>query len=667
MHLPPLLLSVALALAYALAGGAIARLLRLPPIIGYLLAGVALGPSTPGFVGDSQAIGELAELGIIFLMFGVGLHFSFKDLWEVRDIAIPGALFQMGVATAAGYALARWWGWTPASSLMLGISISVASTVVLLRALMDRGLLATPHGRVAVGWLVLEDIATVVILVLLPASVAAAGGGSTAAAVAITIGKALLFVALMIVAGARAIPWLLRRVVRTQSRELFILTAITIALGTAMLSAAWFGVSRALGAFVAGVVVNESPYSHQVGADLLPFREAFAVLFFVSVGMLVDPPTLVSRWHQIAALTALIVVGKSAIAIAVGLVFRRPATALVVAAGLSQIGEFSFIVGQTAVSLDLMDRDQYAMILAGAIVSITLNPLMFALIDPVQARLARVRFWRWLERSPASPVVVPHELHDHVVIVGSGRVGRHVSTVLGALGVPRLVVEANPLVIETLEAMNVPTLFGDAANSEVLDHASLSHARALVVTLPDDAAAAIVVAGARRRAPELPIAARASTWAAARDLRQLGADGIVRPELEGGLQLVRRTLTMLGFPWQQVHAYVERLRRNELEEGAHDRTAFGLLEQLAHGIPDLELEWHVVDEASDAAASSLLQANVRARTGASVAAIMHDGVMVSNPGPDVMLHAGDQVALMGSESAIAAAASLLGKRSDRPN
>src|SRR5918996_1367486 len=395
----PLLIHIGLALGYALLGGLVARRLGLPTIVGYLLAGVALGPFTPGFTGDIEAIRQLAELGVILLMFGIGLHFSMRDLWRVRDIAIPGALIQMGIATAIGYWMAVTWGWSPQAALVLGVSISVASTVVLLRGLMDLGALETPHGRVAVGWLVLEDLATVAILVLLPAVLSTDRSGGFGVA-ALAIAKAVAFIALMLFIGKRVIPWVLGAIADTQSRELFVLVALTAAVGTALASAQVFGVSLALGAFVAGVVVSESPFSHQVGADLLPFREAFAVLFFVSIGMLVNPGYLWENWPQVAAVTALIIIGKSLIAGLVGFAFPYPArTALVVAAGLSQIGEFSFIVGQSGLNLGVLDESQYSLILAGAIVSITLNPWMFRLVDPIERRLRRrPRLWARLNR-----------------------------------------------------------------------------------------------------------------------------------------------------------------------------------------------------------------------------------------------------------------------------
>ncbi|MCQ3939267.1 MAG: sodium:proton exchanger, partial [Chloroflexi bacterium] len=341
MHEITLIINIVVALVAAFIGGVIARRLGLPTIVGYLFAGIAIGPFTPGFVGDAETIGQLAELGVIFLMFGVGLHFSLNDLWKVRAIAIPGALGQMTLTTLLAYFLSRAWGWDASSGIVLGLAISIASTVVLLRGLMDNGLLSTPHGQAAVGWLVFEDIATVLILVLLP-TLAAATGAFEWQPLVLTLAKAGVFVLLLLFVGKRLIPWTLLRIAHTRSRELFILAILAITLGTALGAAELFGVSFALGAFVAGVVVSESPLSHQVGADVFPFREAFAVLFFVSIGMLVNPVYLFSNIGHVLALTALIVIGKSVITLLLGSIFPwQGRTTLVVAAGLSQIGEFS--------------------------------------------------------------------------------------------------------------------------------------------------------------------------------------------------------------------------------------------------------------------------------------------------------------------------------------
>jgi monovalent cation:H+ antiporter-2, CPA2 family len=442
MHDLPLLIDIAVALVTAFAGGLLARRVGLPPIVGYLLAGMAIGPFTPGFVGDVASISQLAELGVIFLMFGVGLHFSLRDLWAVRAIAIPGALTQILIATALGFALTQVWGWSSAAGLVLGFAVSIASTVVLLRNLTDNGLLNTLHGQVAVGWVVLEDLATILILVLLPALFGGEQGASWQT-IGFALLKAALFVGLMLVVGARLLPWLLTRIAFTRSRELFILAVVAVAVGIALGSAALFGVSLALGAFLAGVVLGESDISYQIGAEVVSFRDVFTVVFFVSVGMLVNPAYLFANAGQVLALTALIVVGKPLFTVLAGLILPASGrTMLVVAAGRGQIGEFSFIVGQTGVALGVLTQDQYSLILAGALLSIVLSPLLFRLLPPSERTLQRLpALWRRLDRQGRAPQLAEPTLTDHVVIVGAGRVGEHIVTVLERLSIPRLVVE----------------------------------------------------------------------------------------------------------------------------------------------------------------------------------------------------------------------------------
>ncbi|MGH2521157.1 MAG: cation:proton antiporter [Anaerolineales bacterium] len=660
MHELPLLINISVALTAAFFGGLVARRLGLPPIVGYMLAGVAIGPFTPGFVGDTETISQLAELGVIFLMFGVGLHFSFRDLWQVRDIAIPGALGQMALATLLGLGLTRLWGWPVSAGLVLGLAISVASTVVLLRGLMDNGLLNTRHGRVAVGWLVLEDLATVLILVALPV-LAATGGEGIWQETGLTLLKAGAFVGIMLLIGSRLVPWLLLRIAYTRSRELFILAILATALGTAFGSAELFGVSLALGAFLAGVVLSESPLSHQVAVEVLPFREAFAVLFFVSVGMLVNPAYLLANAGQVAALTALIVLGKAIIAALLGFLFPHPArTALVVAVGLSQIGEFSFIVGQAGLRLGLLDLDQYALVLAGSLISITLNPFMFRLIGPVEAAFRRFpSLWRRLDRHGPAPVQAGEFLSGHVVVVGWGRVGHHIVDVLGHISVPRLVVEADAGRVEELGRHNIPTLFGDVANSELLNHAGLDHARALVITLPDEAATETVVAAARQLAPQLPIIARAATQTGVERLARLGAHDVIHPELEGGLEIVRHTLLHLGLPAHEVQRYADALRREHYSVEINTREEHRLLHQLMEAVHTIDIRWCDLTEGSPLVGQTLAQAEIRARTGASVVIILRDGKLMPNPKSQTVFQEGDKIGLIGDPAQIVAAESLM--------
>jgi monovalent cation:H+ antiporter-2, CPA2 family len=387
-----LISTIAVSLAFAFVGGFIAVRLRLPPLLGYLLAGIAVGPFTPGFVANAGLASQLAEIGVILLMFGVGMHFSLRDLWALRLIALPGALGQIAIATALGMVLAASWGWSIGAGLVLGLALSVASTVVLLRALERQGLVQSLAGRIGVAWLVVEDLVTVLVLVLLPAvsgllggTVPAGSGGNLLITLAVTLGKVAAFVAFMLVIGTRLLPFLLDQVARTSSRELFTLAVVAVALGIAFGSAEFFGVSFALGAFFAGIVLNESDHSHRALSETQPLQDAFAVLFFVSVGMLFDPAILIRQPLQVLAVLAIVIVGKSAAALLIVVILRHSlATAITIAASLAQIGEFSFILAGLGMTLGLLPEEGQHLILAAALISITLNPLLFRLAAAIR-------------------------------------------------------------------------------------------------------------------------------------------------------------------------------------------------------------------------------------------------------------------------------------------
>ncbi len=653
MHEVTLLINIVVALVVAFIGGIIARRIGLPTIVGYLLAGIAIGPFTPGFVGDTETISQLAELGVIFLMFGVGLHFSLNDLWKVRAIAVPGALGQMTLSTLLAFGLSQVWGWSVSAGIVLGLAISIASTVVLLRGLIDNGLLNTPHGQAAVGWLVLEDIATVLILVLMP-TLASTAGTFDWQGLAITLLKAVAFILLIWFVGRRLIPWLLLCIAHTRSRELFILAILAVTLGTAMGAAELFGVSLALGAFVAGVVVSESPFSHQVGADVFPFREAFAVLFFVSIGMLVNPIYLFNNMGHVLALTALIVVGKSIMTLLLGFLFPWKArTALVVASGLSQIGEFSFILGQAGIALGILDRDQYSLILAGALLSITVNPLMFRLINPTEKLLRKFpRLWKTLDHHRPEPPTVEEKIEGHVVIVGYGRVGRHIINLLEQIKIPSLVIDSDAERVDELSRRGIPTLYGDASNSEILTHAGLEHARALVVAGPDESSSGLVVAAARDLAPDLPIIARATTEEGINHLAQLGAQDVIHPELEGGLEIVRHTLLNLGFPLHEIMQYVDAVRNDHYDTQINTEEEHRLLHDLINASGNIEVTWMRLEEGNPIIGQTLAEANLRARTGASVVAIMRNRELMANPKSSTQFEAGDRIGFIGDREQI---------------
>ena len=652
MHDINLLINVAVALAAAFIGGLLARRIGLPTLVGYLVAGVIIGPFTPGFVGDTETISQLAELGIIFLLFGVGLHFSLRDLWAVRAVAIPGALAQMILITAIGFGLAHWWGMTTASGIVLGLTLSISSTVVLLRALMDNGLLNTSHGRVAVGWLVVEDLATVLILVLLPA-LTEETGVPVWQSVGLALLKAAIFAALMLIVGMRFIPWLLLRVAQMRSRELFIVIVVVITVGTAVAAAELFGVSLALGAFLAGVVVSESSTRHQVSAEVLPFRETFTVLFFVSIGMLVNPRNLLGIVWMELALTVVVVVGKAVLTFLSGFVLPTPArTILVVAAGRSQIGEFSFVLAESAILAGVFTQEQYSMVLTTAIISIMVNPFMFRLIKPAESLLRRAPgLWRRLDRHGTPPKAPAEDMSGHVVVVGYGRVGEHIVTVLGRLGIPRLVVELDIGRAIELDQQGVATLYGDAADSEVLDHAGLSRARALVVTLPDEAACEVVVAAGRRQAPQLPIIARAATQHGVEQLQQLGAQDVILPELEGGLEIMRHTLLQLGYPTTDVDTYAEAVRRDRYDITVSTPDERGALDQLLRASRALGIAWFCISEGSSLIDQPLSEVRLNTNRRSRIIAVLRDGQLIAHPEPGFRLRSNDLVSVIGESGA----------------
>ncbi len=569
-HGGALITTIALGLSAAFIAGLIARRLGLPSIVGYLLAGVALGPFTPGLFADQEIATELAEIGVILLMFGVGIHFSLRDLLAVRGIAIPGAVGQSAIATTLGIGLGLALGWSLVEGLVLGLSLSVASTVVLLRALIQRNALDTIHGRAAVGWLIVEDIFTVVVLVLLPSLAVLSGGGGDGGdvlpALLEAVVKAAALAAVIVVAGTRIVPWLLVQVAREGSQEMFTLGVLAAALGIAFLSSAVFGVSLALGAFLAGTVVGETDLSHKAAADALPLRDAFAVLFFVSVGMLFDPAYLLENPRAIVAVVALVVVGKAAAAIGIVLLLGYPVrTGLTVAAGLAQIGEFSFILATAAVGLGLLPAEAYQLIVAGAILSITLNPAAFALVDPLDAWLkARPALRRRLERSGgelARPIPDQPPLSGHAVICGWGRVGRTVARALETRGFAYVVLEEHRKTVESLRERGVEAFYGDMADAELLKHAGIDRARVLVFAAYDPPAAEFAVDHARKVNPKIEIVARVETPDEARRLLDRGATQTVEGERELAVQMARYTLRRFGVTAREVDAIAQGLRR----------------------------------------------------------------------------------------------------------
>ena len=521
-HNVSLISTIAAAFGVALILGVIAERLKLPALVGYLLAGILIGPATPGFVADVETAAQLSEIGVMLLMFGVGLHFSLHDLLSVKRIALPGAVVQMTLATVLGMALAWWWGWSLGAALIFGLSLSCASTVVLLKALEARGILDTMNGRIAVGWLVVEDLATVLVLVLLPPLAGVLGGeapGAGAGPLWSTIGKTLLevsaFVALMLIVGRRALPWLLSQVARTGSRELFTLAVVASAISIAYGSAQLFSVSFALGAFFAGMVMRESEFSHRAAEESLPLRDAFSVLFFVSVGMLFDPAVLLEKPLHVLGVVAIIIIGKSIAAMALVIALRYPLnTALTVAASLAQIGEFSFILAGLGMSLGLLPTEGMSLVLAGALISIALNPFVFAAIGPIkQWALQSSALARDLEQrtDPYAELPMSTErkfLEGQVVLVGYGRVGRSIALALSERGIPYVVAEQHREQVEMLRQQGIAAVSGDAAEPSVLIQAHIAHASMLVITTPDPINVRQIADIARKLNPTIEIVLR---------------------------------------------------------------------------------------------------------------------------------------------------------------
>ncbi|MBY4896025.1 YbaL family putative K(+) efflux transporter [Cupriavidus sp. AU9028] len=569
-HEVNLITTISAALGLALVFGFLCTRLKAPALVGYLLAGIVIGPATPGFVADMALAGQLAEIGVMLLMFGVGLHFSLEDLLSVKRIALPGAIVQIAFATALGAGLGLWWGWSLAGALVFGLCLSVASTVVLLRALESRGILETLNGRIAVGWLVVEDLVMVLVLVMLPALAEALGtlppGSAPTSAPAIaaaapaestsllatigaTLGRVAIFIALMLLVGRRLFPWLLWQVARTGSHELFTLCLIAAAVGIAYGSAVLFGVSFALGAFFAGMVLRGSALSHRAAQETLPLRDAFSVLFFVSVGMLFDPGVLVDAPLHVLGTLAIVIVGKSLAAFVLVLALRYPLnTALTVSASLAQVGEFSFILAGLGVSLGMLDAEGHNLVLASSLISIALNPLVFSAVQPLLRRVrAKSALARRLERGADPLAELPADvdqalLSRQVVLVGYGRVGRRIAAELTARRLPFVVAEQNREIVEALREKGVPAVIGDAAEPAVLIQAHIARAGMLVIATSDTVGVRQMVETARTLNPGICIAVRTHSEEEAALLRRDRIGEVFLGEQELAASMTRHVL-----------------------------------------------------------------------------------------------------------------------------
>ncbi|PIJ58140.1 Kef family K(+) transporter [Erwinia sp. OLMDLW33] len=536
-HTTPLITTIVGGLVLAFLFGMLANRLRLSPLVGYLLAGVLAGPFTPGFVADTNLAPELAELGVILLMFGVGLHFSMKDLMAVKSIAIPGAIAQIAAATLLGMGLSWALGWPMMTGLVFGLCLSTASTVVLLRALEERQLIDSQRGQIAIGWLIVEDLVMVLALVLLPAVAGLFEEGKASVGMVlfdllITIGKVVAFMVLMMVVGRRVVPWILARSAATGSRELFTLAVLALALGIAFGAVEFFDVSFALGAFFAGMVLNESELSHRAAHDTLPLRDAFAVLFFVSVGMLFDPMILIQQPLAVLGALAIIVLGKSLVALLLVSMFgHSKRTALTISVSLAQIGEFAFILAGLGISLNLLPDSGRNLVLAGAILSIMLNPILFALLEKYLQKTESIEQLT-MEEAVEEEKQIPVDLCNHAVIVGFGRVGSLLGSRLMAAGVPIVVVENSRPRVEALREQGIKAVLGNAARIDTMELARLDCARWLLLTIPNGYEAGEIVTAAREKRPNIEIIARAHYDDEVDYIMERGADRVVMGERE---------------------------------------------------------------------------------------------------------------------------------------
>lgn len=544
-HTTPLITTIVGALVLAFLLGMLANRLRISPLVGYLVAGVMAGPFTPGFVADTNLAPELAELGVILLMFGVGLHFSLKDLMSVKRIAIPGAIAQIAVATLLGMLMSWAMGWSWMTGLVFGLCLSTASTVVLLRALEERQLIESQRGQIAIGWLIVEDLVMVLTLVLLPAIAGMMEQGNASASLVIwdllwTIGKVAAFMVLMMVVGRRAVPWILAKSAATGSRELFTLSVLALALGIAFGAVEFFDVSFALGAFFAGMVLNESELSQRAARDTLPLRDAFAVLFFVSVGMLFNPMILVKEPLAVLGALVIVVIGKSAAAwLLVSLLGHSRRTAMTISVSLAQIGEFAFILAGLGISLGLLDEEGRNLVLAAAILSIMLNPVLFTLLGRYLAKNETME-QQTLEEALEEEQEIPVDVCNHAVIVGYGRVGNLLCEQLIKLNIPVVVVESSIPRVKALRDQGIRAVLANAARANTLALARVDCASWLLVTIPNGYEVGEIVTAARQKQADIDIIVHAHYDDEVEYILERGANHVVMGEREIAASIIQK-------------------------------------------------------------------------------------------------------------------------------
>ena len=639
---------IALILVAALLGGLVARRLGLPLILGYIVAGVAVGPNTGGpTVSSVHDIELLAEIGVALLLFTIGLHFSLDELVPVRRVALFGTAAQMALTIAFGYGLGRLLGFGWQEAAWFGALLSLSSTAVVLKSLSEQGVMGTLSSRVIIGMLVAQDLAVVPLIIVLP-ELGSLGQGLSELGVAAL--RAAAFVGVMLVFGRRVLPWLMARVAAWNSRELFLISVVAIGLGVGY-ATYLFGLSFAFGAFVAGLVLSQSDYSHQALADVEPLRDVFAMLFFVSVGMLLDPAFLIQNAGTVALVVALVFAVK-------GLVFAGVVRAFgygniipfAVGLGLFQVGEFSFVIARVGVEEEAISQSSYSIVLSTAVITMSLTP--FAM------RLAPLLYGRWRERFPReamSTFNLPERgLGDHVVIAGYGRVGSFVARLLARLDQPFVVVDPNPGRADEARDSGYPVVYGDAGAEPVLEAAGVRRARLVIVTVPDPVGARLVVERARSINPNVHVVARTTTVEQLGELGRLGVYEAVHPESEAGLELVRQALSHLGVPAGDIQRFADEVRRELYAPITRQGTEGDLLAQLERASRQIETEWVRLPENSPLEGRTIGDLGVRTQTGASIVAIVRDDLVLAGPGPDVSFEPGDLVGVLGTREQRAA-------------
>ena len=639
---------IALILVAALLGGLVARRLGLPLILGYIVAGVAVGPNTGGpTVSSVHDIELLAEIGVALLLFTIGLHFSLDELAPVRRVALFGTAAQMALTIAFGYGLGRLLGFGWQEAAWFGALLSLSSTAVVLKSLSEQGVMGTLSSRVIIGMLVAQDLAVVPLIIVLP-ELGSLGQGLSELGVAAL--RAAAFVAVMVVFGRRVLPWLMARVAAWNSRELFLISVVAIGLGVGY-ATYLFGLSFAFGAFVAGLVLSQSDYSHQALADVEPLRDVFAMLFFVSVGMLLDPAFLIQNAGTVALVVALVFAVK-------GLVFAGVVRAFgygniipfAVGLGLFQVGEFSFVIARVGVEEGAISQSNYSIVLSTAVITMSLTP--FAM------RLAPLLYGRWRERFPKeamSTFNLPERgLGDHVVIAGYGRVGSFVARLLARLDQPFVVVDPNPARADEARDSSYPVVYGDAGAEPVLEAAGVRRARLVIVTVPDPVGARLVVERVRSINPNVHVVARTTTVEQLEELGRLGVYEAVHPESEAGLELGRQALSHLDVPAGDIQRFADEVRRELYAPITRQGMEGDLLAQLERASRQIETEWVRLPENSSLEGRTIGDLGVRTQTGASIVAIVRDDLVLAGPGPDARFEPGDLVGVLGTRDQRAA-------------